>query len=93
MLKSQAKRLKKGDKVIFRKPGESQHDDDGEVVNKRYNTVWIKWSKQAPDVTTHYAESMEYVFTPEGYARDQEAQRVGEKVKEENRKFPPPVRW
>jgi hypothetical protein len=91
MLKSQAKRLKKGDKVIYRSP--SGDSDEGVVTNKRYNTVWIKWDKRAPEITTHFADTMEYVYTPEGYAAEQEARRIGEKVKEENRKFPPPVRW
>lgn len=65
MMKSQAKRLKPGDRVVWDKDGVQ-----GVVTRKRYNTVWIHWDDQPEGhERTHYADLMDHVFTPEQLAR------------------------
>jgi hypothetical protein len=82
MRKSQAQKLKAGQRVVWRSPGGNA---EGVVTRKRYNTVWIQWDNQ-PTVTTYYAEAMDHIYTPEQWAAEQEQERIGRLVMEESRR-------
>jgi hypothetical protein len=58
MTKTQAKKLKAGDRVIWK---HGKFEVGGTVVGKKWNTVWINWDDGFQKV--HYAETMDYVFT------------------------------
>jgi hypothetical protein len=76
MLKSQAKKLKAGDRVIWTNGAHV----GGVVVKKKWNTVWILWDDGLEK--THYADTMDHVFTAEQLAQLEEEKRVAEKVKD-----------
>lgn len=83
MKKSQAKKLKAGDRVLWDKPGERI---GGTITWKRYNTVKIKWDDGVEQ--TQYAETMDRVWTQEQLDELAASERIGVRVQKE--KYSPP---
>lgn len=61
MMKSQAKRLLAGTVVFWHGEGKESR---GVVIRKYYNTVYIQWDDDIGE-KTHFAETMDNVFTQE----------------------------
>ena len=87
MRKSQAKKLKSGDRVIWTGQIHSSEAINGTVIKKAYNTIWIKWDDGLEK--THYAETMEYVFTQAQLDEIDCERKVVEKIKDMKRNFHP----
>ncbi len=95
----QAKRLKVGDHVIWSK--KSVYDErlvnvdldgqEGTVVRKRYNTVWIKWDDGVE--RTHRAMFMDYIFTQEQLDQIAKEQQLAERVKQDKAAGKLPEGW
>lgn len=82
MMKSQAKKLKAGDRVIWSRCVTVDRNVHGTVTAKKYNTVWIEWDDGTKQ--TMYAETMDCVFTQKQLDDIDEQDRVVEKVKKWN---------
>lgn len=91
MTKSQAKKLKAGDRVLWH--GTDKYGIGGVVVRKHYNTVWIKWDDGVEQ--TQFAETMDNVWTADQLAAIEENNRVVEKVKEisKEKQLKQPYSW
>ncbi len=81
MRKSQAKLLKAGDRVLWSK-GDAPHVG-GAVLKKKYNTVWIRWDDGIE--RTHYADSMDHVYTAEQLEAIEQEKRMAARIDEINR--------
>lgn len=79
MMTNQAKRLKVGEKVVWSKSGAPV--EEGVVTRKYYNTIYIQWADQA-EPFKHYADTMNYAFTPQQLIDLETQARVAERVKE-----------
>jgi hypothetical protein len=80
MRKSQAKKLKDGDRVFWHKPNEPIIG--GKVFWKRYNTVCIHWDDGV--ARNHYADSMDNVFTQQQLDDIKQEERMAENIKSYN---------
>jgi hypothetical protein len=82
MMKSQAKKLKPGQRVVW---DGTDGRVEGTVIRRRYNTVWIKWDDGLEK--THYADTMDRVFTPGQLEQIATEQRIAEEVKAYNQRL------
>ncbi len=77
-----AKKLKKGDRVLWRGSGPQI---EGTVVKKYYDTIWIEWDGSPADVRTKwFASCMDHIFTQEQLDKIEQEKMAVEAVKQMN---------